>query len=156
MRRFAVLALLAVLVGALIARRRRSRTAAPLEAPRQPPIAVGSVPATPPRPEPAAAPLAPPSGFVSVAWTLVSAPQERPELALRCPQDDELVLDRVDVQETPTQVFVTALARRQPRGDDEPARREADATVALSRPLGGRELIPAPVDDEPDSPALYA
>jgi hypothetical protein len=135
MRRIAAIALLAALAGMLIARRRRARQTRPLEAPRARQAA--TAPAVEPR-------------FVSVAWELVAAPQEQPELAIRCHQDDALVLDRVDVQETPTQVFVTALARQQPRTGEEPVRSGVDATVALSRPLGTRELIHTPVDRAPN------
>ena len=88
---------------------------------------------------------------MSVAWSLLAAPDDQAELTLRCHQDDQLALERVDVQETPTLVFVTALAQRVP-GE---RRRPAEATVALSRPLGERELIPTPVDAGPDAPALY-
>ncbi|HMJ03941.1 MAG TPA: hypothetical protein VK506_13455 [Conexibacter sp.] len=152
MRRLAILASLAALAGVLLARRRRLRQAMPLDAPARrsdpglPPVEAASS-------EPAAG--ASRSGYVSVAWTLVSAPADRAELALRCHQDDELALERVDVQETPSQVFVTALAQHLPRDRDEPARGEADAIVVLSHPLGARELIPAPVDAEPDAPPLY-
>lgn len=134
MRRLLALAVLVALAGALIARRwRRARQA--------------SSPPRPTSPPPAGAPR-----FASVPWTLVDAPAERPRLTLRCRQDDRFVLDRVDAQETPTQVFVTALARHEPRSGDEPPREPAVVTVALSGPLGDRELIPAPVDGEPDAP----
>jgi len=138
MRRLVAGASLALAATALLLRRRR-RAVPPAPPPERPP-------------EPAAAPA---SGYVSVPWTLAAEPGERAELALRCHQDDALVLDRADAQETPTQVFVTALARRQPRGAGEPPRRPAEILVALSRPLGDRELIPAPVDGEPDAPPDY-
>lgn len=141
MRRLVALALLAVVAATVLLRRRRRRAVPP---------------APPAGPPPAAAPSAEPdSGYVSVPWTLAAEPGERAELTLRCHQDDALVLDRADAQETPTQVFVTALARRQPRGAGEPPRRPAEAQVALSRPLGDRELIPAPVDGGPDAPPVY-
>jgi hypothetical protein len=141
MRRRAAIATLVLLVGVvLVARRCRRRAPAPLDEPPRRPVA--ALPAAEPR-------------FVSVRWTLAAPPDERPELAIRCHQDDALVLDRVDAQETPTQVFLTALARRQPRGSEEPPRSDAEATVVLTRPLGTRELIPAPVDAEPDAPPLY-
>ena len=144
MRRFAVIVVLALFAGAALrALRRRRQLPAP--------------PRTSPQQEPADAP-APTGGeprFVSVAWTLAAPPNDRPELAVRCRQDDQLVLDRVDVQETPTQVFLTAIARQQPRTGEEPPRTDAEATVALSRPLGTRELIATPVDAGPDAAALY-
>jgi hypothetical protein len=138
MRRLAVLALLAVLAAAVAARRRSSRTAQLAE----PPAASGGL-------APAAAPPAPGERFVSVEWTLADPPGAGSELVIRCHQDDQLVLDRVDVQETPTQVFLTAIARREPRTPGEPRREHAHATVALSGPLGERELIATPVDPYP-------
>ena len=136
MRRIAAVGTLAVLAWALLARRRQRRAVTPL--PAQPG----------PEPESLAAP-APDAPFASVAWTLATPPGKRSELAIRCHQDDALVLDRVEVQETPTQVFLTAIARREPLGPGEPPREHAHATVALSRPLGERELIPTPVDAGP-------
>jgi hypothetical protein len=147
MRRLALLAALAALACLVIARRRRLH-AARLAPPPAPSGGLTPAPAAEP-PAPAdhvPTPTAPGSGFVSVAWTLVARPGEQAELAIRCHQDDELVLDRVDVQETPTQVFVTAIARRAPRAAADPPRAQASATVPLSRPLGERALIPTPVD----------
>lgn len=140
MRRLALLASLALLAAAAVLARRRRRPPMPLQPPADTPVA--------------ALPSAE-QHFVSVPWTLTAEPTDKPRLAIRCRQDDRLVLDRVDVQETPTQVFLTAIARRRPRDPSEPPRADADATVALSRPLGARELIPAPVDAEPDAPPLY-
>jgi hypothetical protein len=143
MRRLAVLLPIAVLAAALLARRRRHRSAAPL--------------APVPR-RPAAAPLPAAPRFVSVPWTLVEAPEDRPELTIRHRGARHAELDRIDAQETPTQVFVTALmAWRPPAGGDAAAwEEEHEATVSLSRPLGGRELLHAPVDDDvPDDPPLY-
>lgn len=138
MRRLAALALLAALVAVAAARRARSRATQ---------IAPPSPPGDGLAPAPAAS--GPGNRFVSVAWTLSAPPGERPELAISCRQDDELVLDRVDVQETPTQVFLTAIARREPRAAGDPPREDAHATVALSGPLGERELIATPVDPYP-------
>ena len=54
-------------------------------------------------------------------------------------------LDRVDAQETPTQVFVTVLMRsRAPAGGWFAFAREHEAVVPLARPLGERELVHAP------------
>lgn len=144
MRRIAAIVVLALLAGAALrALRRRRRAPAPLHAPPEQ------------RPTDAPAPTGGGPRFVSVAWTLAAPPNDRPELAVRCRQDDRLVLDRVDVQETPTQVFLTAIARQQPRTGEEPPRTDAEATVALSRPLGTRELIATPVDAGPDAASLY-
>jgi hypothetical protein len=150
MRRLAVLASLAAIAIALLARR-RARTAP-----------AGGPLAGPPRSAPAAA-LAVPADFVSVPWTLADAPADRRELALRYACDASMVLDRVDAQETPTQVFVTVLMRRTAAaGGAAPRREEREATVQLSAPLGDRELVRAPVDedpppaaDEPTVPPLY-
>ncbi len=140
MRRLALLAVLVALAGAALARRRRLGGTSQID------------PATP-RPDAGLPPV--PSPYASVPWRLAEQPAADATLAIRCHQDDQLVLDRVDVQETPTQVFVTALARRQPRRGDEPARQAVQASVLLSRPLGGRELIATPVDAGQDAPPLY-
>jgi hypothetical protein len=137
-RRPAVLFSLALLAGALLWRHRRRRTTG------------GSLGTPTPSP-----PLAPPvSGvrFVSVAWTLVEASADEPSLTIRYRDDGRMELDRVDAQETPTQVFVTVLMRRQPPAGGSPADgHEHEAVVPLSRPLGERELVHAPVD-EPGGP----
>lgn len=160
MRRLAVLAPLAILAAGLLAwRRRRARATvgAPLAAaphgaalvPADPglPAAAPALPAAAPAPATAAAPLR----FASVPWDLVAAPGDRGELTIRCAVGADMALDRVDAQETPTQVFVTALARRRTdvvSGDGADAPPDREATVALSGPLGGRELVHAPVDVE--------
>jgi hypothetical protein len=135
MRRLAFLAALAALAGALLARRRRTPATAPLTA------APGAPSVAAPHDE---------ARFVSVAWVLAAPPGEHPELTIRCHQDDALALDRVDVQETPTQVFVTAIARRDRSGPADPPRKPTQETAALSRPLGERELIATPVDAGPE------
>jgi hypothetical protein len=148
-RRAAILVPIVVLAGALLAwRRRHTRAArAPLD--------------RPPSPAPPVALLEPGARFVSVPWTLLAAPEDRPELTIRCAGDERMELDRVDAQETPTQVFVTVLMRRERSSGGSPAgRRTLEAAVALSRPLGARELVHAPVDvaasdDEPSGPPLY-
>jgi len=142
MRRLAVLVPLAALVAGLVAWRRRSRSAPAL------------TPAASPTPV-----SAPATGFASVPWELVAAPPDRAELTVRCALPPHTRLDRVDAQETPTQVFVTALARPEPDAGTEPAVREA--TVDLSGPLSERELVHAPVDPdasaggEPTGPSNY-
>ena len=128
MRRLAALLLL-VLAAVVVLRRRLARSAV--------------LPA--PAVERAALPAAP--SFLSVPWTLVAAPEDAAELAIQLDIPAPLVLDRVDVQETPTQVFVTVIAREATE-ETEPG--DGAATVALSRPLGERELIHAPAD-----PPLY-
>jgi hypothetical protein len=131
MRRLVALALL-VLAALVVVRRRLARAPA----------------LAPPAAEPVA--LLPAPSFLSIPWTLVDAPQDAGELAIRTEIGPSLTLDRIDVQETPTQVFVTVLVR--PRTAAEPAAPggATDATVTLSRPLGARELIHAPAD-----PPLY-
>jgi hypothetical protein len=140
-----LLASLALLLAAAVAlARRRRRGVRPLPAPPPAP------PALPPGPR-----------FVSIAWTLVAAPAERAELTLRYASTEHMELDRVDAQETPTQVFVTVLMRRRPPAGGSLAwEPEHEATVALSAPLAGRELVHAPVDLEapaegPGDPPLY-
>lgn len=144
MRRLAVLVPLAALAAGLLAWRRRRRSAPAL------------TPAAPLTPAPA-----PASGFASVPWGLVAAPPDRAELMVRCTLPAGMELDRVDAQETPTQVFVTALARPEPDAGADPS--ASEASVALSGPLGERELVHAPVDPgadasadgEPTGPSLY-
>ena len=90
---------------------------------------------------------------MSVPWTLAAAPADRAQLTIRFACDDQLELDRVDAQETPTQVFVTVLVRRNAAaaaGDSATEPREQETTVALSSPLGARELVHAP--DDPAQP----
>src|SRR5581483_3329912 len=98
-------------------RRRRARLRASLGAPPAPsastPAARRAL-AAPAAPSPTLhAPTAPPppsdSRFVSVPWTLVAAPADRAELTVRYAVPPRFQLDRVDAQETPTQVFVTVL-----------------------------------------------
>jgi hypothetical protein len=149
MRARAVLVPIALLAGALLAwRRRRAQPGpAPLAAP-------------PPRIEPVALPEGPP-GFVSIPWTLVASPPDRPELRLRYACTEQMELDRVDARETPSQVFVTVLMhRRSTAGGGPAAEQEHETVVALSGPLGSRALVHAPVDvavpgDEPGAPPLY-
>lgn len=151
MGRIALVAVLLALAATVIARRRRAQArqqaAAPTDRPAPPP-SKGTADA----PAPDSARDATPAGlpFASVAWTLVAAPAEQAELTVECHQDDELELVRVDAQETPTQVFLTAIARRRRRDDGEPPRERARATVKLSEPLGQRTLIATPVDAWPD------
>jgi hypothetical protein len=130
MRRPAVLVSLALLLAAGVLALRRRRRTAPAVAPAPAP------PALPPGPR-----------FLSVPWTLLDAPAERGELSIRYAATEHMQLDRVDAQETPTQVFLTVLVRwAPPQGGWVAHRREAEATVRLSRPLGARELIHAPDD----------
>jgi len=150
-RRSTVLLSIVLLAGALVARRlRRSRTtSAPLATP--PPAALLPAPAEP--------------RFVSVAWELVDAPADAPRLTIRVARDERMELERVEAQETPTQVFVTALLRHRPAtGGALAVAQQLETTVPLSAPLGTRELVHAPVDaeapagqpgGEPNSPPLY-
>ena len=148
MRIRSVLVPIALLAGALLAWRRRRAHAAPT------PLAA------PPRIEPVAL-LEAPSRFVSIPWTLAAAPEDRAELRLRYACTEQMELDRVDVQETPSQVFVTVLMRWQPPAGGWFAwERQHEAVVALSGPLGSRALVHAPVDvaapgDEPEDRPLY-
>lgn len=123
-------------------REQEPRSAAPADSNDEPRQALTELDgADAPQPAPA-----PDAAFVSVGWKLVAAPADRAELTVDCHQDDALELDRVDVQETATQVFVTAVARRRPRPAGAPPRAPARVAAPLSRPLGDRELIAAPVD----------
>ena len=147
MRRPALIVSLLLLAGALLLRLRRRYAAGSLG---------GGAPAGPLPQPPAALPA--PSGdsrFLSVPWTLVAAPADEPALTISYRSDEHMELDRVDAQETPTQLFVTVLMRRRaPTADSVAGAEEHDATVALSRPVGERELAHAPVD-EPDERPLY-
>jgi hypothetical protein len=156
-RRPAVLLSIALLAGALLARhlRRLRAPTAPLAAPQ---------------PETPLAPVSEPgSRFVSVPWTLLEAFPTEPQLTIRYVGDEHMELDRVDAQETPTQVFVTVLMRRLPAAGGSPApAQEHEAVLPLAQPLGERELVHAPVDSEapagpspdpadgdPNDPPLY-
>lgn len=150
MRRLTVLAPIVALVGVLLARRELRRRRA-LRAPLAPP----------PHSQAPIALLEAPSQFVSIPWELVDAPRDRAELTLRYTCGEQLELDRADAQETPTQVFVTLLMRWRPsNGDRSAGQRRGETVVAISGPLGERELVHAPVDlpargDDPDGPPLY-
>jgi hypothetical protein len=102
---------------------------------------------------PAQAPPAPaahdaaPSHFVSVPWVALGAAGDGGELRIRYRASAQMELDRVDVQETDTQIFVTVLMRAEarsggPLGDEI----EADASARLQRPLADRELVHVPLD----------
>jgi hypothetical protein len=151
MRRRVVIVSFLLLAGVLARRRRRSRiTTTPL--------------ATPPRDAPVAL-LESAARFVSVPWTLVASDPDDARLTISCAVDEHMELDRVDAQETPTQVFVTALMRwRPPAGGWFASERQHEATVSLSSALGTRELLHTPVDveaprgpvdGEPSAPPLY-
>jgi hypothetical protein len=121
--------LIVLAAGVLIYRRTRpsDRSAAPLSST---PIAT-----LPPAPR-----------FLSVAWELVE-PVADDELALRFQRSERMTLDRIDVQETPTQVFVTVLVRWEPPvGGWFAFEVEERATVKLSRPLRGRDVVHAATD----------
>lgn len=140
MRRPSLLLSILLLVGALLIRRHRRRAAQQALVERSP-----------------ATPLATPPAmrFVSAPWELVAAPTDEPSLTIRYRGSEHMELDRIDAQETPTQLFVTVLMRWHPPADgwfrfaD-----EREAVVPLSRPLGERELVHAPVDEPGDRP-LY-
>lgn len=148
MRRRAVIAPIVLLAGALLAwRRRRARDA-------RPPLEAAPVDARRPAPALPAPPPPADSPFVSVPWALAGAPEDRAELRVRYAAHPLLELDRVDAQETPTQVFVTVLMRRRAAATDDGGGEtapECEATVALSGPLGARELVHAPADGEPNA-----
>jgi len=141
-----------LLAGVLLARQRRRmlRTTAPLAAPPQhTPVAL----------------LESAARFVSVPWTVVASDPDDSRLRIRCAADEHMELDRVDAQETPTQVFVTALMRwHPPAGGWFASVRQHGAVVTLSSPVGTRELVHTPVDveisgepldGEPSAPPLY-
>jgi hypothetical protein len=96
---------------------------------------------------PAPAHDAAPSHFVSVPWVALGAPGNGAELLIRYHATAQMELDRVDVQETDTQVFVTVLMRAEaPSGGRLADEIEAGASARLRRPLGDRELVHAPLD----------
>lgn len=111
------------------------------------------------------APLESGERFVSVPWTLVESDPADPHLRIACAADEHMELDRVDAQETPTQVFVTVLMRwSPPAGDSFAGSQQHEAVVSLSSPLGTRELVHTPVDVDtksdpagggPSAPPLY-
>jgi hypothetical protein len=140
-RRRVVIVPILLLAGVLLARRRRS--------PRAVPATLAATPRNAP-----VAPLDPASRFVSVPWTLVASSASEPRLTIRCRADEHMQLDRVDAQETPTQVFVTVLMRRRPpAGGPAASVQDHQAVVELSSPLGTRELVHTPVDvDAPSTP----
>jgi hypothetical protein len=150
-RRVVILPILLLTVVVLMRRRRRMRAA--------------STPLAAPAPAAPVALLEASARFVSVPWRLVEADPTVPRLRIVCSVDEHMELDRVDAQETPTQVFVTALMRwRPPAGGSFASSREHETSVSLSSPLGTRELVHTPVDvesavgpagDEPSTPPLY-
>jgi len=149
MRRRVVIVPLLALAGLLLARRLRRRRGAGAPLPARPPQSALA---------PRAVLREPGTRFVSVPWTLVEAPADEPSLAIRYRSDEHMELDRIDAQETPTQVFVTVLTRWTPPvgGGWFAFAREQEAAVRLSAPLGPRELVHAAVDGEqPSEPPLY-
>lgn len=98
----------------------------------------------------ASAPPADGPRFVSIPWTLVGADeqQDQQELPIRFTLlGGRMELDRIDVRETDSQVFVTVLARYEPTqaGRAQPNYGVArDATLRLAKPLGDRALVHAP------------
>jgi len=140
-RRPAVLVSIALLVTALLVRRRLRRTTGS-------PLVVA-------RPATQLLPSVPAARFVSVPWELAAEPDDEPSLTIRYRSDEQMQLDRIDAQETPTQVFLTVLMRWEPPvGGWFAFGMEHEANVPLAQPLGARELIHAPVD-EPSAPPLY-
>ena len=110
--------------------------------------------------------LEPGAHFVSVPWTLVESDPADPRLRIHCRGDEHMELDRVDAQETPTQVFVTVLMRWSPPagGGGLASWQQHEVVVSLSSPLGTRELVHTPVDVDttgepagggPSAPPLY-
>jgi hypothetical protein len=146
-RRPALLLSIALLAAALLVRRRRRATSGSLAgAERATPLGLPTSPLAPPPPG---------TRFVSVPWELAAAPADEPSLTIRYRSDERMELDRIDAQETPTQVFVTVLMRwRPPAGGWFAFEQEHEAVVPLAHPLGERELVHAPVD-EPGDPPLY-
>ena len=148
MRRGTVIPGLVVLaIGVLLVRLRRARA-------DRVPTPVTEAPAPPSLPV-AAEPLAP--RFLSVPWQLVAPPDDGTELEIRFARNGHEALDRVDVQETPTQVFVTVIVHWRPHVVGSfAAETEETATVALDRPLGNRELIHGATDlDDAGARPLY-
>lgn len=147
MRRPALIVSILLLAGALLIRLRRRRATVSLD---------GRAPLRPLTAPAAALPAAATdTRFVSVPWELVAAPDDEPALTIGYRSDERMELDRIDAQETPTQLFVTVLMRwRPPAGGSFALAEEHQATIPLSRPLGERELVHAPVDEPSDRP-LY-
>jgi hypothetical protein len=125
-------ALLAAVGGVLIWRRRRA----------------AARPARLVTPVPPATALIPVPRFVSVPWQLAAEPgDDEDELSISYARDEHMAPDRIDVLETPTQVFVTVIVSWLPPAGGWFAWREQEqATVQLRAPLAGRELIHAATD----------
>jgi hypothetical protein len=147
MRRVLALGLVLALALAYARCRRRAETAA-RRGEARPSRPAGGDPENVPAPAPQApAQAAAPSHFVSVPWVALGAAGDDEELRIRYRATAQMELDRVDVQETDTQVFVTVLVRAEPPSGGRLADEiEADATALLHRPLGDRELVHAPLD----------
>jgi hypothetical protein len=146
MRRVLALGLLVALVLAYARRRRRAATAASDGDRQSSRPTTGDAEHVPAEAPPAPAQAAAPSHFVSVPWVALPA-GDGEELRIRYRATAQMELDRVDVQETDTQVFVTVLVRAEaPSGGRLADEIEADATALLHRPLGDRELVHAPLD----------
>lgn len=101
-----------------------------------------------------AAPRPSDSPFRSVAWHLLDGEPAATATELRI--GFSLIarietLARIDVRETPSQVFITVLARFDPPEGGWFAYAEAQqATVALDEALGERRLVAAPEDPPPE------
>lgn len=149
MRRGSVIPGLVVLaIGVLLLRLRRARA-------ERVPAPVAGAPAAPSLPVAVEPPHAP--RFLSVPWQLAAPPGDGTELEIRFARNGHEALDRVDVQETPTQVFVTVIVHWRPHVVGPfAAETEETATVPLDRPLGDRELIHGATDvDDAGGRPLY-
>lgn len=90
--------------------------------------------------------------FVSLPWRPIPdrPPADTTRLRIRVPiREGAMALARVDVRETRSQVFVTVIARWDPRADPTAPTRDVEAVARLDRPLGDRTLVHAPTDDLP-------
>lgn len=159
MRRGAIIpGLFALAIAVLVVRLRRAsaeRRPAPVAAPSSMAPLPAAAHTAPAGGEPAEAPPVP--RFLSVPWQLVAPPGDGRELEIRFARNGHEELDRVDVQETPTQVFVTVIVRwRLHVSGSFAAETEEIASVALTQPLGERELIHGATDvDDAGGRPLY-
>jgi hypothetical protein len=98
-----------------------------------------------------AAPDRPAPRFVSVPWTLAideAQARDRTEIPITYTLlGDRMELDRIDVRETASQVFVTVLAQWSPPDGGRVLYGVArEGTLRLERPLGDRAVVHAPDD----------
>jgi hypothetical protein len=82
-----------------------------------------------------------PTDRTPVAWQLLAAPPDRPELRIGFEPHEYLVDDAVHVHEDDQRVAISVMARLQaPEGGWTATGEPQERTIPLSAPLGDRQL----------------